>query len=54
MFRILLRSKIRRVALTHCELTCEGSCAIDKGPLAAANIAATPVHADPPGLAPRR
>ena len=39
MFRTLLKSKIHRVAATHCELHYEGSCAIDEDLLAAANIA---------------
>jgi aspartate 1-decarboxylase len=30
MFRTLLKSKIHRVAVTHCELHYEGSCAIDE------------------------
>ena len=38
MFRTLLKSKIHRVAVTHCELHCEGSCAIDENLLDAANI----------------
>ena len=39
MFRTLLKSKIHRVAATHCELHYEGSCAIDEDLLDAANIA---------------
>lgn len=39
MFRTLLKSKIHRVAVTHCELHYEGSCAIDEDLLEAANIA---------------
>jgi len=39
MFRTLLNSKIHRVAVTHCELHYEGSCAIDENLLDAANIA---------------
>jgi len=39
MFRTLLKSKIHRVAVTHCELHYEGSCAIDERLLEAANIA---------------
>jgi aspartate 1-decarboxylase len=38
MFRTLLKSKIHRVAVTHCELHYEGSCAIDEDLLDAANI----------------
>jgi len=38
MFRTLLKSKIHRVAVTHCELHYEGSCAIDENLLDAANI----------------
>jgi aspartate 1-decarboxylase len=38
MFRTLLKSKIHRVAVTHCELHYEGSCAIDEDLLEAANI----------------
>lgn len=38
MFRNLLKSKIHRVAVTHCELHYEGSCAIDENLLDAANI----------------
>lgn len=36
--RTLLKSKIHRVAVTHCELHCEGSCAIDEDLLDAADI----------------
>ncbi|UUZ73091.1 aspartate 1-decarboxylase [Polaromonas sp. P1(28)-8] len=39
MFRTLLKSKIHRVVVTHCELHYEGSCAIDEDLLDAANIA---------------
>jgi aspartate 1-decarboxylase len=39
MFRTLLKSKIHRVTVTHCELHYEGSCAIDENLLEAANIA---------------
>lgn len=39
MFRTLLKSKIHRVAVTHCELHYEGSCAIDEQLLEAAGIA---------------
>jgi len=39
MLRTLLKSKIHRVAVTHCELHYEGSCAIDENLLEAANIA---------------
>ena len=38
MFRILLKSKIHRASVTHCELHYEGSCAIDEDLLDAANI----------------
>lgn len=38
MFRTLLKSKIHRAAVTHCELHYEGSCAIDEDLLDAANI----------------
>jgi aspartate 1-decarboxylase len=38
MFRSLLKSKIHRVAVTHCELHYEGSCAIDENLLDAAGI----------------
>ena len=38
MFRTLLKSKIHRVAVTHCELHYEGSCAIDENLLEAAGI----------------
>ena len=38
MFRILLKSKIHRAVVTHCELNYEGSCAIDEDLLDAANI----------------
>lgn len=39
MFRTLLKSKIHRASVTHCELHYEGSCAIDENLLEAANIA---------------
>ena len=39
MLRTLLKSKIHRVAVTHCELHYEGSCAIDEDLLEASNIA---------------
>ena len=38
MIRTLLKSKIHRVAVTHCELHYEGSCAIDENLMEAANI----------------
>ena len=38
MFRTLLKSKIHRARVTHCELHYEGSCAIDEDLLAAANL----------------
>ena len=38
MLRTLLKSKIHRAAVTHCELNYEGSCAIDEDLLDAANI----------------
>ena len=38
MHRTLLKSKIHRVAATHCELHYEGSCAIDENLLDAANL----------------
>ena len=38
MYRHLLKSKIHRVTVTHCELHYEGSCAIDEDLLDAANI----------------
>ena len=38
MLRTLLKSKIHRVAATHCELHYEGSCAIDEDLLDAAGI----------------
>src|SRR3990167_5162716 len=38
MYRTLLKSKIHRVAATHCELHYEGSCAIDEDLLDAANM----------------
>jgi aspartate 1-decarboxylase len=39
MFRTLLKSKIHRASVTHCELNYEGSCAIDEDLLDAANLA---------------
>jgi len=36
--RTLLKSKIHRVSVTHCELNYEGSCAIDEDLLDASNI----------------
>lgn len=38
MFRTLLKSKIHRVAVTHCELHYEGSCAIDENLLESAGL----------------
>ncbi len=38
MFRHLLKSKIHRATLTHCELHYEGSCAIDEDLLDASDI----------------
>lgn len=38
MFRHLLKSKIHRARVTHCELHYEGSCAIDEDLLEAADI----------------
>src|SRR5271154_4044080 len=38
MLRTLLKSKIHRATVTHCELHYEGSCAIDEDLLEAANI----------------
>jgi len=38
MLRTLLKSKIHRVAVTHCELHYEGSCAIDEDLLEASGI----------------
>ncbi|WP_250519159.1 aspartate 1-decarboxylase [Caballeronia sp. ATUFL_M1_KS5A] len=38
MYRNMLKSKIHRAAVTHCELHYEGSCAIDENLLEAANI----------------
>ncbi|MGN6526843.1 MAG: aspartate 1-decarboxylase [Burkholderiaceae bacterium] len=38
MFRTLLKSKIHRAVVTHCELHYEGSCAIDEDLLDAANL----------------
>jgi aspartate 1-decarboxylase len=40
MFRTLLKSKIHRARVTHCELHYEGSCAIDEDLLEAANLRA--------------
>ncbi|MEJ2768876.1 aspartate 1-decarboxylase [Mycetohabitans sp. B46] len=39
MQRTMLKSKIHRATVTHCELHYEGSCAIDEALLEAANIA---------------
>ena len=38
MFRTLLKSKIHRATVTHCELYYEGSCGIDEDLLEASNI----------------
>ena len=38
MFRHLLKSKIHRASVTHCELHYEGSCAIDEDLLDASDI----------------
>jgi aspartate 1-decarboxylase len=38
MFRHLLKSKIHRATVTHCELHYEGSCAIDDNLLEAADL----------------
>src|SRR5215471_4866404 len=38
MQRTMLKSKIHRAVVTHCELHYEGSCAIDENLLEAANI----------------
>lgn len=38
MIRTLLKSKIHRATVTHCELHYEGSCAIDENLLEAADI----------------
>ena len=38
MFRTLLKSKIHRATVTHCELHYEGSCAIDEDLLEASDI----------------
>ncbi len=38
MYRTLLKSKIHRATVTHCELHYEGSCAIDADLLEGANI----------------
>ncbi|CAN5602603.1 aspartate 1-decarboxylase [soil metagenome] len=38
MYRHLLKSKIHRATVTHCELHYEGSCAIDEDLLDASNI----------------
>ncbi len=40
MFRTLLKSKIHRATVTHCELHYEGSCGIDLDLLEAANLRA--------------
>ena len=37
MFRTLLKSKIHRAIVTHCELHYEGSCGIDEDLLEASN-----------------
>ena len=39
MYRHLLKSKIHRATVTHCELHYKGSCAIDEDLLDAANLA---------------
>jgi aspartate 1-decarboxylase len=39
VIRTLLKSKIHRAAVAHCELHYEGSCAIDEDLMEAANIA---------------
>lgn len=39
MLRTLLKSKIHRARVTHCELHYEGSCAIDENLMEAADIA---------------
>ena len=38
MLRTILKSKIHRASVTHCELHYEGSCAIDEDLLDAANL----------------
>ena len=38
MYRTLLKSKIHRASVTHCELHYEGSCAIDENLLEAAGL----------------
>jgi hypothetical protein len=38
MFRTLLKSKIHRASVTHCELNDEGSCAIDEDLMEAAKL----------------
>ena len=38
MQRTMLKSKIHRATVTHCELHYEGSCAIDEDLLEAANL----------------
>ncbi len=38
MQRIMLKSKLHRVTVTHCELNYEGSCAIDENLMDAADI----------------
>src|SRR3546814_10460776 len=40
MQRVMLKSKLHRVTVTHCELEYEGSCAIDDALLDAADIRA--------------
>lgn len=40
MFRTLLKSKIHRATVTHCELHYEGSCGIDQDLLDAADVRA--------------
>lgn len=40
MHRMMLKSKLHRVTVTHCELNYEGSCAIDGALLDAADIRA--------------
>jgi len=40
MFRTLLKSKIHRATVTHCELHYEGSCGIDEDLMEAANLCA--------------
>ena len=38
MQRILLKSRIHRASVAHCDLNCEGSCAIDEDLLEASNM----------------